>query len=246
MAKHTDRKKEDVLKAVRASLEREPMVNLHRYPIQMDYEDGVLILEGEAERLAAKKVAMELAAAVPGVTGIVDRLCVVPSHRMGDGAVLDGVRDAFLAEPALENCTLRLRSKGKVETVREALSDPHGDMEVSVQDGVVLLDNTVVNRAQKRLAGALAWWVPGARNVVNGLEVLAPEEDNDDEMTDAVRMILEKNRFIDAGQIRVIARNYVVTLEGLVRTESQKAMAENDAWSVFDVDKVVNHLKVQR
>ncbi len=165
MDKDTDDRKEAVLKAVRASLEREPLVNLHHATIHMDYEDGALIMEGEVERLAAKKMAMELAAAVPGVTGIVDRLRIIPSHRMGDGAILDAVRDAFLAEPALQNCTIRLRSKGKMETVREALSDPHGEMEVSVQDGVVLLDNYVNNLTQKRLAGVLAWWVPGTRDV---------------------------------------------------------------------------------
>ncbi len=60
-----------------------------------------------------------------------------------------------------------------------------------------------------------------------------------------MRMVLEKNRFIDASQVRVSTRNYVVTLEGLVHTEVQKQMAENDAWFVFTVDKVVNNLRVQ-
>ncbi len=64
MDKDTDDKKEAVLKVVRASLDREPLVNLHHSTIHMDYEDGELIMEGEVERLAAKKMAMELAVAV--------------------------------------------------------------------------------------------------------------------------------------------------------------------------------------
>jgi osmotically-inducible protein OsmY len=238
--------KNTVLKKVRAVFEHEQRINLHRYPIKMDFSEGVLTLEGEAENIAAKKLAMELAIVVPGVTGIVDRLHVVPSERVGDGAVLDAVRNALLQEPALQNCIIRLKSKGKVETVRESLWEPHGVIEVSVTDGVVLLDDHVNNLTQKRLAGVLAWWVPGVRDVINGLEVTPSQEDNDDEVTDAVRLVLEKDRFINAGQIRVITHNYVVTLDGLVRTEVQKEMAENDTWYVFGVDKVVNNLKVQQ
>ena len=85
-----------VIKAVRAAFEREPRINLHRYPVHIDFGDGVLTLEGEVEDVAAKKLGLELAIAVPGVSGIVDRLHVVPATRMGDGAILDAVRDALL------------------------------------------------------------------------------------------------------------------------------------------------------
>lgn len=68
--------KDQVLKAVRAAFEQEPRINLHKYPVRMDFSDGVLTVEGEVEHVAAKKLALELALAVPGVTGIVDRLHV--------------------------------------------------------------------------------------------------------------------------------------------------------------------------
>ncbi|MBI4400257.1 MAG: BON domain-containing protein [Nitrospirae bacterium] len=238
--------KEMVIKAVRAAFEREPRINLHRYPVHIDFSDGVLTLEGEVEDIAAKKLGMELAIAVPGVRGIVDRLHVVPAARMGDGAVLDAVRDALLQEPALRNCTIRVKHKGKVETVREPPVDPHGVIEVSVTDGVVLLDNHVTNLVQKRLAGVLAWWVPGSRDVINGMEVVPPEEDSDDQVTKAVRLALKKDPFVNVDRIRVSTRNSVVTLEGSVPTDVQKEMAEFDAWYVFGVDKVVNKLAVQR
>ncbi len=83
----------------------------------MDFSDGVLTLEGEAEHVAAKKLSLELAIAVPGVTGIVDRLHVTPSTHMGDGAILDAVRDALLYAPGLQNCTIQLKRKGTWETV---------------------------------------------------------------------------------------------------------------------------------
>ena len=42
--------------------------------MRIEFDDGVLTLEGEVERIAAKKKTLELAAAVPGVTRIVDRV----------------------------------------------------------------------------------------------------------------------------------------------------------------------------
>ena len=36
---------------------------------------------------------------------------------------------------------------------------------------------------RERLAGVLAWSVPGSRDVINGLEEVLAEEDNDDELT---------------------------------------------------------------
>jgi hypothetical protein len=82
---------------VHAALEPEQRVELHRYPprIGLD-EDGALVLEGEAENIAAKKLALGLAASVPGVTGIIDRVWVVPAQRMGDEQIRDHVRDALL------------------------------------------------------------------------------------------------------------------------------------------------------
>lgn len=236
---------EEIVKEVRAAFEHDPRINLHRYPIHIDFSDGDLTLEGEAEHIAAKKIALELAIAVPGVQGIVDRLRVAPAQHMGDGAIRDHVRDAFLQEPSLETCTIRVRNGEEVETCRESRQEPSGAIDIIVEDGVVTLDGQVPSLSHKRLTGALAWWVPGSRDVINGLEVVPPEEDNDAEITDAVRLVLEKDPFINAGQIYISTRNAVVTLEGLVPKEAEKEMAEFDAWYVFGVDQVVNKLVVQ-
>jgi len=234
-----------VLKEVRAALEREPRINLHKFPVEMEFSDGVLTLEGEAEHVAAKKLSLELAVAVRGVTGIVDRLHVTPATRMGNGAILDAVRDALLQEPILLNCSIHVIHKGQLETVREVTGGPHGAIRVSVTDGVVLLDDHVTGLTQKRLAGVLAWWVPGSRDVVNGMEVVPDQPDSDEEMAKAVRIVLKKDPFVNDERIRVAARRSVVTLEGDTPSAPQKEMAEFDAWYVFGVDKVVNHLEVR-
>lgn len=236
---------QDIIKAVKAAWEHEPRINLHTHPVTIGYDKGVLTLEGEVQDIAAKKLCMELAIAVPGVTGIVDRLHVTPAVRIGDGAILTAVRDVLLQEPALQNCGVRVRNKGKVETIRNSTIPTAGAIELSVNDGVVLLDDHVPSLAKKRLAGVLAWWVPGSRDVVNGMAVEPPEEDHDEELSDAVRLVLTRDPFINADQIRISARNSVVTLEGLVLNGVQRRAAENDAWYVFGVDKVVNRLRVQ-
>lgn len=233
-----------ILKEVRAALEREPRINLHKFRVEMEFRDGVLTLEGEVEHVAAKKLSLELAMAVRGVTGIVDRLHVTPATRMGDGAILDAVRDALLQEPMLMNCSVHVIRRGQLEPVREVADEPRGAIRVSVTDGVVLLDDHVTGLTQKRLAGVLAWWVPGSRDVINGMAVVPDQPDSDEEMAKAVRVVLKKDPFVNEERIRVLARQSVVMLEGDAPSVPQKEMAEFDAWYVFGVDKVVNHIEV--
>jgi len=63
---------------------------------------------------------------------------------------------------------------------------------------------------------------------------------------EAVRIILEKDPFVNAGQIRVGVRNAVVRLTGLVPTETEREAAERDAWCTFAVDNVINEIQVRR
>jgi osmotically-inducible protein OsmY len=248
--------KEEILNAVRVAFEREPRINLRRYPVGMDFDedDNALILEGVIQNVAAKELALELAVAVPNVRGIVDRLKVAPSAPMTDEEIRNHIRDACIQEPTLATCAIRVRTKDKVETFNDPVENL-GNIEIIVDDGMVLqegqdegtvlLEGQVPSLSHKRLAGVLAWWVPGTQNLLNCLEVVPPEEDNDDEVTDAVRLVLEKDPFVNADQIRVSTQNYVVSLEGLVPNEEAKEMAEFDTWYVFGVDKVINKLEVK-
>lgn len=218
---------------------------MHRYPIQLRFSGEDLILEGETEHIAAKKLALELAASVPGVGRIVDRLKVAPAQRMSDAEIRDYIYRALIQEPAFYTCGVSARVKGENEILGEFVPGPGGHIHGDIEDGVVILNGQVPSLSHKRLAGVLAWWVPGSRDVVNGLEEVPPQKDSDDEITDAVRMVLEKDPFVRADQIRVSTAHSVVTLEGVVSSEPAKQMAEFDAWYIFGVDKVVNKLEVE-
>lgn len=237
--------REDTVTAVKAALAREPRLNVQRYPVHLTSRDDILTLEGDVEHIAAKKLTLKLAADVPGVAGIVDRLRAVPSVPMSDEAICDHVRDALYQELAFATFALNVGDQEGVEPVRPATGEPFGVIDVVVDGAVVTLDGQVPSLSHKRLAGVLAWWVPGVRDVVNDLAVEPSQADNDDEITDAVRLVLEKDRFVPAEQIRVRTHQRGVTLEGVVSSDSIKEMAEFDAWYIFGVANVNNQLAVQ-
>lgn len=234
-----------ILDKVRSALMSEPRIDLHSFPVHLAFAQGVLTVEGEMPNIAAKKLTLEHAAALPEVEGIVDRLRVRPAQAMGDREIRNAVRDALLQEPAFIEIAVSERDKGEKRLLREPPNKRRGEICIRVEDGVVTLDGEVPGLGHKRLAGVLAWWVPGSRDVINGLGVTPPEEDNDGEIADAVRIALEKDVFVNASQIRVGVRNGVVTLAGLVPTEGEREMAEFDAWYVFAVDRVINRIAVR-
>lgn len=236
-----------IIKTVRAGLEREPRINLHHWPIHLEVSDDcVLIMEGDVESVAAKKMAREIAGAVPEVRGVVDRLQIAPAEPKSDGEILDVLETLLLEARDLKNCTLRVMKKGQSLALQEIKEDDtSGDILVVVKAGVVTLDGWVISLSHKRLAGVLAWWVPGCRDVVDALEVVPPEQDGDDEVSDILSLVLEMDPMIPhPEQIRVQTHHYVVTLQGLVNTQAEKDRAEQDAWFLFAVDKVVNQIAV--
>jgi osmotically-inducible protein OsmY len=229
-----------------AALEHEPRVNLHRDRIDVEFAEGVATLSGEVADIAAKRLALEHVAAAPAVVGVVDRLHVRPAEAMGDGDIADRIVRSLAQEPVFDDCAIRRRVRDVTDIVRPA--EPERErwwIECRVDDGLVTLDGDVPSLSHKRLAGVLAWWVPGTRDVINGLGVEPDERDGDDEVLDALRLAFEKDPLLDATRIRASCENFVVTLEGLAVSETQRNLAEYDAWAVFGVDKVVNRIAVQ-
>ena len=136
---------------MRTALRSEAQVDLHVYPLQLDFDDGAATLEGETANIAAKKLALEVVAALPEVAGVVDRLRVRPAAPMGDREIGNHVRDAFVQEPAFADCALYVRNNGDGEQV-QAPDDRIGEIEIAVADGVVTLNGYLPTLARKRLA----------------------------------------------------------------------------------------------
>ena len=233
-----------VRKQVHAALEREARINLHRHPIRIESVDGTVTLEGEVADVAAKKLALQLAGAAQGVREVVDRLRVAPGERRGDGAIRDAVARLLLAQPELQSCSFNLKTNEKMQVLRRVEHDSAGDIDISVTDGVILLEGHVISQSHRRFAGALAWWTGGRRDVINALEVRPDYEDRDDEVAEVLRLVLDADPELDADQIRGNCNGKVIWLDGAVRNELQKRRAELDAWSLSAIRGVVNRLQV--
>lgn len=233
------------IERIRAALEKETRIKLHRYSIRLAFAGDDLLLTGELENVAAKKLAGELAAKLAPAMDIVDRLRVTPAQAMSDAELRDHLIKVLLAEPALEHCLLHSRLPQQLQTHRNGMPQPVGTIVVEVRDGVVTLNGEVPSLSHKRLAGVLAWWVPGCCDVVNVLTEVPAQLDNDDELADAVRLALEKDPFINATKMQVRSKDGVVTLKGLVPNQTMQQMAEHDAWYVFGVRDVVNKVQVK-
>ena len=233
----------DIVQRVRSALRRDVRIHVTR-PIKLAFADGVLTMEGEVSDVIGKKLALESAARLPEVTSIIDRFHVRAAAQMSDGEIRVHVRNALLEEPILSECTIREEVKGQLETVRDP-PGATGIIDVRVSDGIVTLDGDVAGIGQKRFAGVLAWWVPGSRDVINGLGITPPEQESEAATTDTVRQILEKDHLINAESIIVNTRRSTVYLDGTVSNDAERDLAENDAWYVFGVDNVVNRLTVK-
>jgi len=234
----------EILAQLHASLEHDSRVNHHLDRISLQCDGDVVVLSGEVSTIAAKKLALEAVARAKSVAGIVDRLHVTPAEPMGDGAIADHLQRALMGDTAFGFCEIRRAASMPAAGARSAGPAQYPYIEFYVDGGVVTLDGEVPSLTHKRLAGVLAWWVPGARDVINGLGVEPPEQDSDDEILDALRIVHEKDPFIHAAQLRATCASAVVTLEGAVGSDAERAAAEADAWALFAVDDVVNNIQV--
>jgi len=128
--------------------------------------------------------------------------------------------------------------------LRQGNGDSIGEIELSVENGVITLEGHVISVPHRLFAGVLGWWTPGRCDVINALDLKPSYEDTDEEVAEALRIVLEADPAVDAAQIRPTCRDWVVTLDGSVPSEEQKRRAEMDAWYVSGVERVENRLAI--
>ncbi len=233
-----------VVKKVHAAIEHLVHLDSQTCPIAVEFDGGRLLLRGEVPSIRDKKLVRKAASAVEGVTAIADQVLVHTESPPGDGAIRDAICRWLMRDRDFQNCALHACVKDQRETLREAGRYPSGSIEITVADGVVTLAGEVISLSHKRLAGVMAWWARGCRDVINALQVVPPEEDTDDEIIDAVRLVLEADPYVHAEQIAIGSREHEVTLGGIVSSDDERRRAEQDAWSVCGVENVINQIEV--
>ncbi len=237
----------DLAQRVLAALAFQGCIAPRRFPIAVKAGEEALVLEGQVESVQVKRSAVRVASEFSGAEGLAldDRLQVALAAPRADGDMLDALGDALLASPELTDLSLRRHHRGTVEVLRSCPSPASGELEFAVREGVVELAGSVPSLSHRRLAEVLAWWIGGCRNVVNRLRVDPAERDSDDELTDAVGLVLEVDPALPEAQpIGVAAEGGVVTLTGGLLTETQRQRAEYDTWCVEGVGDVRNEITV--
>lgn len=237
--------KDDLVRRVLAALERGAHIDPVVHPLDVSVATGVVTLSGEVPGISSKRRAVTAATEVEGVQTVIDRLRIAPVAEAGDGAIRDAVCKRISRDVDFFNCTLRVLSSGRLEVLRDASIDPSGAIDIAVEDGVITLSGHVISLSHKRLAGVLAWWARGCRDVDNALEIRPPEEDNDEEVVEATRLVLETDPLVHAEQIAIGSRDFVVTLKGVVSSEDERQRAELDAWFLHGVRGVINEIEVR-
>lgn len=227
--------------ALMAALERDSRVDLHHYPLRVSDAGAQLVLEGEVENIAAKKVIVRTAHRVADGHAIVDRLKVSSGESREDGALRTEVLNALSQEPVFTEYTIRVGRNQQLETVREGRGD--GQIDIHAEGGTVCLEGTVGSLTHRRLAEVLTWWTAGCQRVNNRLHVKPAEQETDDELADAIHMVLEKDPLVHAGQLRVAVHQHVVTLRGYVASDEERRLALMDAWYVPGVHDVVDQVQ---
>jgi osmotically-inducible protein OsmY len=227
---------------IMAILEREACPGSDRSAIDIIVEGHCVTLEGEVGDIIAKRRIPHLIAHLDGVHDILNHLRVRPSEQRGDGAILDAVYDTVSRESVFKNYTLIV--EGQKRTAAPA-RESRGEIVIAVHDSVVTLTGTVESLSHKRLADVLCWWVIGVTDVHNRLHVVPPEQGTDDEISDALRIVLEMDPWLNAGQIMVHTHDKKVFLDGLVHSPEQRHMAECNAWLILGVHEVINRIIVR-
>lgn len=226
--------KTDLVNAVLAALGQDSDINLRAYPIRVYFHD-TLRLEGEVENIIAKRKARRIAQQLSGSANVEDYLRLRPSEHRDDQTLQDAIVEALAMEPAFRD--IRVYASPTVPADEQWIM-------VGVESCEVRLDGQVNSLSHRRLAEVIAWWVPGSCNVHNHLRVRPAETDNDDEISDAIRMVLEKDPLLHAENIRAATWQRAVTLHGYVHDEEQRHMAVYDCWYVPGVHAVQDQLRV--
>jgi osmotically-inducible protein OsmY len=227
---------DDTASVIRAALEADSAIDLRRYPIQVRVDNAVH-LEGEVKDIIAKRKATRIAHLCAGSAGIEDRLRISTAEQISGDSLCNAALKALVREPAFADMDIY---------VGEDLAPGQEQdwIRVGAVGCILRLSGEVRSLSHRRLAEVIAWWVPGCCDVDNHLHVRPVEQDNDEEISDALRLVFDKEPTLDAEQISAVTRNREITLRGAVHSEEQKRRAEQNCWYIPGVHAVHNLLQV--
>jgi osmotically-inducible protein OsmY len=226
-----------LVSSILAALEHDKEVNLHSCKISVAAGE-VVCLGGEVENIVIKRKALRIAKQITGNAGIEDHMRLRVVNQRHDKGLLNATVETLMQEPAFAE--MEIRNANTVPPGHD-----RGWIAVSVHENVIALQGEVRSLSHRRLAEVICWWIPGCCDVKNRLHVHPAEEENDDEISDVVRLVFDKEVSLDAKQISIHTRDAEVTLRGVVHSEEQRRIATYDCWYIPGVHGVHNELAVR-
>ena len=235
---------QEFLNPLLAALRAEEHIVRHGANVEVEADGDAVTLKGDARHIAAKRRALAIALQHARGRPVVDALRRDVTRRRSGRELALMVAERLSQEPVFAEHSLDVDGEGGREVIHDAGSGAYC-VRVDAQSDAVRLSGTVGSLTHKRLAEVIAWWTGACALVFNELEVVPPEEDTDDELTDAVLMVLEKDPLIDSGQLHVGTAAGVVHVEGLALSPEQHDSVLEDVWLVPGVADVVDRVRTE-
>ncbi len=207
---------------IKAALSADSRFDFNKLAVRIIPRDGRIGLIGWVTLLPEKIRIEQVAAGIAGEENVASCLVVGPPDQRPDTEIAHAVRDLLDQDRSFDATSIQVR----------------------VSHGVVKLTGTIDTTLHRRFAGALCWWIPGVRDVVNDLDVIYPEPENDERLAETIQAVMEKDPFVDRTEILVLSHGGVVTLAGTVGGEDAREAAESDAWAVEGVRDVINQIEI--
>lgn len=231
----------DPVTSIEAALERNPDINLHQFPVRVHRGDGdhAIHLEGIVEDVAALKKIRHLARTEAGSIPIMENLHVQTSTDMTGDELCNHVIETLSSEALFRDIRVNTGTTAPPE-----LGPADDWIGVTTAGSTVHLEGRVHSLSHRRLAEVLSWWIPGTSRVENRLQLKPPERDTDEELEDAIGLVLERDPSLDAGELQFHVHDKQVLLQGFVRSDVNRRIASRDCWTVPGVHGVDNRIQV--
>lgn len=241
--KYITRSDEEIKEAIRDAFIYDPRVHLMNIEIQVN--DGEVILIGTVDNLKTKKVATSDAKNIVGVFSVKNYLKVRPDEIPENPDLEKNVAQALIRDPFVEKFKIDVDAETGViyldGTVDTYFDKFHAEDIASRVPGVVAIENQLsVNETEDRFYGNVAWDSYGSSAYVD------VEKDNDKtdwEIKKDIQSELFWSPFINENEIDIIVENGKAILRGNVDTQREKTYAEINAME-GGAEQVENDIEV--
>jgi osmotically-inducible protein OsmY len=202
------------------ALDFEPSINAAN--IGVTVSDGVITLTGHVPTFREKIAAENAVRRIKGVKAIAEEIEVRP----------DGTN--MMADDEI--------AKRAVNSIRWNVSIPADKVQVEVQKGWVTLTGKLEWQYQKTATADAVRSLAGVTGVSNNIQIVSPA--NSVDIRKRIEDAMKRDAEVEAQSIRVNVRGGKVTLNGKVKTWSERQAAEQAAWSSPGVHAVDDRLAI--